>query len=285
MKPVLHHLSQHQAESYGLVLSSEQIAHGLTKGNRGWMLWVPEKDVDAARQAIQAYKEEQHPAEGDPATPSIAYGKTRSGLLAALILGGVHLIVNAAPRPEAILDLYGASAAHILEGQAYRLVTALMLHAGPLHLVGNMAGLALFGTAVASLAGWGLGWLLIAASGIAGNGLNAWVHAADHWSVGASTAVFGAVGILSAHQFALKINRPNRRMRALLPLGGGLALLAFLGAGTHTDLLAHLFGFMAGLVIGIFYAVLLPKRPAAAYQAACLFVLLSIIALSWSRMM
>jgi hypothetical protein len=35
-----------------------------------------------------------------------------------------------------------------------------------------------------------------------------------------------------------------------VPLAAGLALLGFLGTGERADLLAHLFGFLAGVVAG-----------------------------------
>ncbi len=51
-------------------------------------------------------------------------------------------------------------------------------------------------------------------------------------------------------------------MKAWLPLGAGLALLSMLGSGgERTDLMAHLFGFMTGLILGAFYGVLV-KQPA-----------------------
>ena len=40
------------------------------------------------------------------------------------------------------------------------------------------------------------GWWLVLASGIAGNLFNAWGHGGEHSAIGASTAVFGAVGVL-----------------------------------------------------------------------------------------
>jgi hypothetical protein len=61
--------------------------------------------------------------------------------------------------------------------------------------------------------------------------------------IGTSTAVFGALGTLSALQVP--------RRRAWLTLGVGVALLGFLGTGSRADLLAHLFGFAAGVAEGL----------------------------------
>jgi membrane associated rhomboid family serine protease len=136
-----------------------------------------------------------------------------------------------------------------------------MIHADLLHLVGNLVGIALFGAAVATLCGWGLGWLMVLVSGGLGNALNAVFFGADHLSVGSSTAIFGALGILSAIQFTRRIRLAGERLRALLPLGGGLALLAVLGTAQNSDLLAHLFGFAAGLILGGGFALLAQAPP------------------------
>jgi rhomboid protease GluP len=59
-----------------------------------------------------------------------------------------------------------------------------------------------------------------------------------------------ALQTLSARRFSLRDR--------VIPLGAGLALLGFLGThGEHTDLGAHLFGFMSGLILGLFAGQLL----------------------------
>jgi membrane associated rhomboid family serine protease len=71
--------------------------------------------------------------------------------------------------------------------------------------------------------------------------------------LGSSTAVFGALGILTACQ-TLDVARSTRAVRLweiILPAGAGIALLAYLGTGDeHTDVTAHLFGFLAGGCFG-----------------------------------
>ena len=104
-----------------------------------------------------------------------------------------------------IIKHYGSSASQIIDGEHYRTITALFLHGDVLHLIGNMAGIALFGTAVCSITGWGVGWLMILFTGSIGNLLNAYFYQAGHRSIGASTAVFGCIGFLSACQFMVKM--------------------------------------------------------------------------------
>ncbi len=128
-------------------------------------------------------------------------------------------------------------------------MTALTLHADWLHLLGNLAIGGVFILRLARELGSGLAWSLLLASGALGNLINASLQPPDHRAIGASTAVFGAVGILAA----LSVVRYRRHLwkRWPLPLAAALALLALLGsAGEHTDLGAHLFGFAAGLALG-----------------------------------
>ena len=71
-----------------------------------------------------------------------------------------------------------------------------------------------------------------------------------HSTIGASTAVFGALGLLVGH--ALVWRRAARRGRpAWLPIGAALALLAMLGTeGERVDLWAHGFGLATGVALG-----------------------------------
>ena len=73
-------------------------------------------------------------------------------------------------------------------------------------------------------------------------------------------------------------------MRAWLPLGAGLAFLSILGsAGEHADLAAHLFGFMAGLILGAFYGVFVKQPAAGTCQICFLLIAISVLVISWMR--
>ena len=113
-----------------------------------------------------------------------------------------------------------------------------------------------FGTWVCRSLGAVRGWLLILLAGTIGNLLNAAAHRGEAFaSLGASTAVFGALGILTGialHESRYDHSRRGR-FRYLLPLGGGLALLSMYGVGSdpRTDVTAHIGGFLAGLLLGV----------------------------------
>ena len=70
-------------------------------------------------------------------------------------------------------------------------------------------------------------------------------------------------------------------MKAWLPIAGGLALLSFLGTGLHSDLTAHLFGFVAGVCLGLIYALYLYRLVEKKHQIYCMAATIGTVALSW----
>ncbi len=283
MLELFKNLSEDEANNYGLVLSSAKILYHLRKGGRGWYVWVDDMDYENALNTIQQYlKENQYFDKKDEAL-YFKYQKTFTGLWVSLVLLACYITSQTGNNFQLFVNAYGASAAHILRGELYRTVTSLMLHADTLHLAGNIIGIAIFGTAVCTITGWGAGWLMILTTGLVGNLLNAILYQTDHLSIGASTAIFGAIGILAAYQFFRKLRLPGQRIRAWLPLAGGIALLGILGSGEFVDLTAHLFGFIVGIVIGSIYAILVKKPVSRSIQVCCLLVTLSVIAMSWIR--
>jgi rhomboid protease GluP len=174
-----------------------------------------------------------------------------------------------------------ADAGRILHGEPWRAVTALMLHADLSHLVANATAGAFLATAVCRTLGGGLGAALIVASGVLGNELNAILRGPPHVSVGASTAVLGAVGVLSGRAFARGRRSRRGRARAWLALAAGLALLGMLGSDPRSDLGAHLWGFAVGVVLGVGCGWLLPGVPGRAVQRALAAGTAAVVAASW----
>ena len=96
--------------------------------------------------------------------------------------------------------------------------------------------------------------------------------------------LFGAVGILSGYQFIRRVKRfgtSGWKKSAWLPLVCGIALLAFLGAGDYTDIMAHFFGFVSGLLLGTGYAAFIRRPPASVFQYTSIIIAFSVLALSW----
>ena len=154
-----------------------------------------------------------------------------------------------------------AHAERILAGEPWRLATALTLHADLRHVAANAIMGALLVNAVCGTLGNGVGLAAVLLAGIGGNGINALVRPSFHSAVGASTAVFGALGLLCGPALSRRRRRGARGSRLLAPLGAGLGLIAMLGVGgERTDIWAHLLGFAVGVVLSLALAVIHPRR-------------------------
>ena len=179
----------------------------------------------------------------------------RAGLAGALIYCCVLLFVyGAAERQIFSSDWLTAGDAHaglIAGGEWWRALTALTLHGDYGHLFANLIAGVLLGIVLSQILGSGLAWLLILLAGGLGNGLSALFQPADHMAIGASTAVFGALGILAVLMMRYQRSLWRRGLRRWAPVAAGVMLLVFLGMeGERIDVGGHVAGFAAGCLIG-----------------------------------
>jgi membrane associated rhomboid family serine protease len=281
MAPLFAHLNAEQARLYALVLASSGIRHALDHQEARWSIQVPAEERRRALRAIAAYRSEN--AAPPEALPSLASEpiRTFSAVYAAFILAAVHLAVGADREQQALFAAFDANAHLIMNGQIYRCLTALLLHADWPHLLANVAGTLLFGTYAVALYGWGVSWLLIIASGALGNLLTAWWYAGGHAAIGASTAVFAALGLCAAMSLWRRMALRGSGWRRWAPLAGGLALVGWLGTAPRSDLLAHLLGFSVGLLCGSLYARACGRIFPWPVQVAALLVVVVGIVAGW----
>lgn len=133
----------------------------------------------------------------------------------------------------------------------WRVVTALTLHADVGHLMSNLAFGVVLGYLASRSLGSGVAWASILVGAMIGNALDAAWMPDQQRSIGASTAVFAALGILSAYAWTLESATNLRWVKRLGPLIAGVILLGFLGAGgERTDVVAHITGFVGGCALG-----------------------------------
>jgi membrane associated rhomboid family serine protease len=248
-------LEERDAQIWALVLQARSIPYYLETDDRAWQLLVPAGRLTAAVHELHLYEEENRswPPPSPAARPLTE--NTLATLSVLVLLATFYNITRldfslpGTSSPD-WMDLGNANPSQIKDGEWWRLVTALTLHANWLHLFSNLSIGGIFIVSLCRELGSGLAWSLILGSGVLGNLVNALVQPQDHRSVGASTAVFGVVGILAALSMVRYRNRARKRW--LLPAAAALALLALLGTeGEHTDLGAHLFGFVSGLGLGL----------------------------------
>ena len=263
------------------MLSSQQIACEIRRGQDGWSLLVELPDAERAADALRAYEVENRGRKVKPAPPP-EYGTSWSGIGMAALLVAFHFAVTD-PEASGVFQRYGsASAQLILRGEWWRTVTALSLHVDLAHLFSNALSCALFATVVCRSAGPGVGAWGILLAGAIGNALTASYHGANHVSVGASTAIFGAVGLLVGKGLVSGRRLGLRGGRALAPIAAGLGLLAMLGTGGgRTDVLAHVLGLVSGTALGFCYARLRPVPPRKAAQLQLLAAAAGALVLCW----
>ncbi len=247
-------LTKKQVDLQALVLDSRSIPCVIKPDGSEWQLFVPEEHLDEACNELRQFNEKNRnwPPRLPPSRALIE--NTLPTICVLILLATFHNVTLLGPSSATMgfIDLQALGMAHtaaILDGQWWRLVTALTLHANLVHLASNLTIGGAFIIFLCRELGSGLSWSLLLTTGILGNLINAIVQSPDHRSVGASTAVFGAVGILSA--ISMVRYRRHLLKRWFIPVAAGLALLALLGAeGKQTDLGAHLFGFFIGILCG-----------------------------------
>lgn len=262
------------------VLVAEGLAPRVWRAPEGFAVGVVAHDLDRAAAALDAYDQENPPdrtRDSDRTPPGDGALLAGLGASAALLL----FFTITGPRDPGVrwFARGAADAQRIGDGELWRTVTALTLHADLTHVAANAAIGAWFFAAVCRALGPGLGGGLLLLAGAGGNFANAVLHGSGHSSVGASTAVFAAVGLLGGLAVTHRRRRGLRGRRAWIPLAASIGLLAMLGtAGERVDLWAHASGLGVGGALGLAAGRIWRRPPSAAMQwsvgGAALIVLL-----------
>lgn len=146
----------------------------------------------------------------------------------------------------------------LAQGQYWRLLTSVFLHAGLSHLGSNLLVQILMGNAVERNLGHIRYLALYLLSGIGGNVISVLYDRAQGvniYSVGASGAVFGVMGTL----FVLII-RGRKKLRSgssMLPRAAFAVFYAVYSGfkNPYTDNAAHLGGLAAGVLLGVLFTI------------------------------
>lgn len=241
-----------QPESAPGLLNQLNRGLNLGQGTLGpWRLSVPVSQAAFAGGQLDTYwSENANLAKRPPESPAID-----NGIAGCL---GFLLVIWALPwlQEWTLYDWRGAglmAARLVTEGEWWRTVTALTLHADIGHIAGNSLFGVLFGSLLARQMGSGVSWLLIVLAAASANTINAFSQGDAFRSLGASTATFAALGLLAAVVWRRGyFKKSGDWKRSFAPIFGAICLVAFTGVGDgNTDVAAHMFGFGCGIVLGL----------------------------------
>jgi membrane associated rhomboid family serine protease len=249
------------AQERGLVAAAMELPYWVIREGPDFVLYVEAASQLAVADELNQFEAEAAAHREDAQRPPAVLPKlnTLSLFVAAWVMSMWWFGQNLAG--ESWISRGAALNRAIFNGEWWRLVTALTLHGDLAHFVANLSFGLLFAAFLLPRFGTGVTWLGFVLSGAIGNLLNAlFYHAERHTTIGASTAVFGALGMLVAWELVDRWRAPATRgwWQLLVPVGGGLALLAYLGVGdereNRVDYMAHLWGFVAGHILGALLA-------------------------------
>jgi rhomboid protease GluP len=235
-----------------LVLASLQIPHQLIDDGGSCAIIVPAQFSAKAASQLQLYDEENPPVQPKPVR-KIVYQDAVPGLIGYVLV--VCMVAGMAGYSFFQTNWFVAGRVDgelIRNGEVWRLFTALTLHSGLKHLLSNIVFGVFFGLFAGRLLGSGVAWLSIVLAAASGNALNTLFLDASHRSIGASTAVFAALGLVAGYVWFGKLMSQERWSNRYGPIVGGLALLMYTGTGgENTDIGAHLLGFVSGFAAGL----------------------------------
>ena len=263
-----------------LVLLAVGIPALMSDEHGAFALWVAEGDRTRAVIELARYALENRPRPR-PLPPRLHPGAAAAALGYVLVLFAVAVATS---RHFLGGDWFGAGVLdgeRLRTGELWRAVTALTLHADLAHLAANAGFGALFGGLAARVYGAGFAWLLILVAAVAANVVNGVTMPAGRASLGASTAVFAALGALAVYRWPAATRR-TRVGFAGASIVAALVLLALLGTGdAHTDVVAHALGFGFGAALALPLRRWPPPRERGPQRLAAAATLAA-IALAWA---
>lgn len=174
--------------------------------------------------------------------------------LATLSLGGG--LAHSAP--DKLLAWGGNTASAVQAGEWWRLLSAIFLHSGLMHVVMNMIGLAAAGITVERIYGARLYAIIYLGSGLLGSALSLHFAAQKAVSVGASGAVFGVTGALLVAVLQHRDKLPKAFSKQTMNSLGLFILYALLQGFSKPgiDNAAHIGGLLGGCLL----AYVLPEK-------------------------
>ena len=201
------------------------------------------------------YEPDEYDQEPEPYVPMPEVTRTpylTYALLAInVVMFGLAQLAGGTEDPDVLLDFGAMFGPLISQGEYWRLLTAMFLHSGLMHLGSNSLGLFIFGHLVERSYGH-VGFLLMyVLAGLAGS-VTSYLFNPTAVAAGASGAIFGVVGALAAFFLMQRRTFGKHAQHSLIGVAIIVAILTFNGLSSPgIDNWAHGGGLVAGFVLGL----------------------------------
>jgi membrane associated rhomboid family serine protease len=243
-----------------------------------WLLEIAETDLPRATESIRAYERENATVwRREVKGTGMLFDARAVFWFAALIL--FHFF---AARSAIDFQIHGLmDRGSVLHGEWWRIFTATTLHGDVAHLATNaVTGIVFLGLAM-GVCGPGLALLLSFLGGALGNVATLLLHDTPFRSLGASGFVMASLGLLAAQSIAFAPN-DKRFVKIGRGLMAGVLLVVLLGFSPKSDVIAHVGGFIAGIVLGMTTLRLRPLLMNRPFNVSCVAICVGLVILTWA---
>lgn len=277
--------SESQAHDAGLAILASNDAYWVVAYENRFLLIVSSPEADRLRKELLISESFNHHWPPVPFELPIQKSSLRPTIVAVVILIICFALQSTYPY---LKDIGLNSKQGILQNlEWWRALTAVSLHADLGHLAGNLLGLSLFSYFASRYLGSGLAWASILLVSILANATNSIISShEDFRSLGASTAVFAALGLISGVPVGgyFKDRKPILSRDWIIPFFSGCVLFSWMGGGDFpTDVTGHALSFAYGSVLAIMFSWIgLQSNLAKPTQTILLYSSLSAFILSWT---
>ncbi|WP_455140606.1 rhomboid family intramembrane serine protease [Candidatus Hodarchaeum mangrovi] len=175
-------------------------------------------------------------------------------LISIYLIGMIFFPFNLFIQSPSFISKYGQNNNLIFQGELFRLITAMLIHANIVHLLSNILFLIIFGIRLEEIKS---SWEVIITfiiGGFIGNCASIfWLFfSIDFISLGASGAVFALLGAIF-YSIPKKSKYERRKIIYLL------IIFFLITIGNDTNVIAHFFGFLGGICSSILLSRILKK--------------------------
>ena len=175
----------------------------------------------------------------------------------------------------------GADARRILDGEWWRCITATTLHVDHEHFLSNMLSGFFILNLLRRRCGAGTSMLLLTIVAGITNFAVAWSSNQNHFSIGFSSVVFAALGMLAGIETLNLPRHPQGKSRNFSPLIAAFFLAVLVGIGEKVDIKAHFFGLGLGAVFSPLAIRFEKKLGSPPWQVAGVVLVYVLYAIAW----